>query len=44
MRGSIVKKGEKFYIVVDLGKDLSGKRKQKWVSGFKSQKELESSD
>lgn len=31
MRGSIVKKGEKFYIVIDLERE-NGKRKQKWVS------------
>lgn len=31
MRGSIVKKGEKFYIVVDLERE-NGKRKQKWIS------------
>ena len=41
MRGTITKKGDKYYIVVDLGKDLSGKRKQKWISGFKTQKEAE---
>ncbi|MCG0276772.1 MAG: Arm DNA-binding domain-containing protein [Thermosediminibacteraceae bacterium] len=38
MRGSIVKKGSKWYIVVDI-KDGSGKRKQKWISGFRTKKE-----
>jgi integrase len=31
VRGSVTKKGEKFYIVVDLERE-GGKRKQKWIS------------
>ena len=33
MRGSIVKKSKKYYIVLSFY-DESGKRKQKWISGF----------
>jgi len=40
MRGSIVKKNHKWYIVVD-STDENGKRKRKWISGFNTQKEAE---
>lgn len=40
MRGSIVKKGKKWYIIVEM-KDENGKRKRKWLSGFTSEKEAE---
>lgn len=32
MKGSIVKRSNKFYIVIDLPRDHTGKRKQKWLS------------
>lgn len=41
MRGHIAKKGKKYYIVVDLGRNENGKRKQKWLSGFDTKKEAE---
>lgn len=41
MKGSIVKRGEKYAIVVDVGRDAFGKRKQRWFSGFNSRKEAE---
>jgi integrase len=42
MRGTILKRGKKWSIVVDIGKDIKGKRKQKWFSGFRTRKEAES--
>lgn len=36
-----MRRGEKFSIVVDVGKDALGKRKQRWFSGFNSKKEAE---
>lgn len=42
MRGHITKRGSTYSIVVDIGRDESGKRKQKWFSGYKSEKEAES--
>lgn len=42
MRGHIAKKGKKYYIVLDLGKDeATGKRRQKWVSGYDLKREAE---
>jgi len=41
MRGHIVRRGERFHVVVDLGRSPDGKRKQKWHSGFTSRKEAE---
>lgn len=41
MRGHITKKGSKWYIVVDVGYDENGKRKQKWFSGYRTKKEAE---
>ncbi|MCC5911411.1 MAG: site-specific integrase [Clostridiaceae bacterium] len=41
MKGTVTKKGTKWYIVVDVGFDERGKRKQKWFSGFKTKKEAE---
>ena len=41
MKGSVVKKGKKYYVVIDMGRDALGKRKQKWISGFSSEKEAE---
>lgn len=42
MRGSVVKRGTKWAVVVDLGTDpATGKRRQKWHSGFRTRKEAE---
>lgn len=41
MRGCITKKGTSYYVVVDIGKDSAGKRKQKWFGGYKTKKEAE---
>jgi integrase len=42
MRGHVRKRGSKWCVVLDTGRDLeTGKRKQKWVSGFKTKSEAE---
>lgn len=41
MRGHVRKRGKKWCIVVELGKDTNGKRQQKWISGFNSKREAE---
>ena len=41
MKGSIVKRGNKFSIVVDIGRDPLGKRQQRWFSGYNTRKEAE---
>lgn len=41
MRGSIVKRGNKYSIVVYLGLDEHGKKKYKWFSGYEKQKDAE---
>ena len=41
MRGSIVKRNERYCIVYDLGRDTNGKRVQKWESGFTTRKQAE---
>lgn len=42
MRGSAVKRGNTYSIVFDLGRDQrTGRRKQKWIGGFKTKKEAE---
>lgn len=42
MRGHIAKKGKKYYIVIDLERDeVTGKRKQKWLSGYDKKKDAE---
>lgn len=41
MKGSIIKRGEKYSIVIDVGRDALGKRKQRWFSGYTSYKEAE---
>lgn len=41
MRGHIRKRGNKYSIVVDLGRDHNGKRKQKWFSGYDSKRQAE---
>lgn len=41
MRGHIRKRGSTYSIIVDVGNDENGKRKQKWYSGYKTKKEAE---
>lgn len=41
MRGHIRKRGNYYCIVVELGRDINGKRKQKWFSGYKTKKDAE---
>jgi hypothetical protein len=41
MRGSIVRRGEKFHAVLDLPRGADGKRKQKWLSGYPTRREAE---
>lgn len=41
MRGHITKRGSTWSIIVDVGRDENGKRKQKRFSGFKTKKEAE---
>jgi integrase len=41
MRGHIRKRGSSYAIVVDIGRDENGRRKQKWISGFKTKKDAE---
>lgn len=40
MTGSIVQKGNKYYIIVDIYDD-KGKRKRKWISGFDKKSEAQ---
>lgn len=41
MRGSVRKRGKTWSVIIDIGTDENGKRKQKWYSGFKTKKEAE---
>ncbi len=42
MRGHIRKRGSKYSIVVDIGKNpATGKRQQKWFSGYRTKKEAQ---
>ncbi|SFM43927.1 tyrosine-type recombinase/integrase [Salibacterium qingdaonense] len=41
MRGHIRKRGNKYAIVVDVGYDDRGKRKQKWFSGYSNKTDAE---
>lgn len=42
MKGHVTKKGTNWYFVLDIGiHPTTGKRKQKWFSGFKTKKEAE---
>lgn len=41
MRGSIIKRGNTYTYVLDLGFDAAGKRRQKWIGGFRTKKEAE---
>lgn len=39
MRGHIRKRGRGFVVVVDVGRDEAGRRRQKWHSGYKTKRE-----
>lgn len=39
MAGSVKKDGKSWYYILELGKDINGKRKQKKKRGFKTKKE-----
>ncbi|WP_160804044.1 tyrosine-type recombinase/integrase [Virgibacillus halodenitrificans] len=41
MRGHIRKRGNKYAVVVDIGRDHNNKRKQKWFSGYERRKDAE---
>lgn len=41
MRGHIIKRGKKYSIVVDIGRDHKNRRKQKWFSGYERKKDAE---
>ena len=42
MRGHVRREGNAWYVIVDLPRDpVTGKRKQKWHSGFKTRKDAE---
>lgn len=42
MKGQVRKRGNKWCFVIDIGRDpKTGKRRQKWFSGFKTKKEAE---
>lgn len=42
VKGHIAKKGKRYYIVVDIGRDpKTGKRQQKWFSGYRTKKEAQ---
>lgn len=39
MRGHIRKRGNTWAVVVDIGRDENGRRRQKWHSGFRTKRE-----
>jgi integrase len=41
MRGHVRKRGKKWSVVLDIGTDERGKRRQKWHSGFATKREAE---
>ena len=41
MRGHVRKRGTKWAVVVDIGRDANGKRQQRWHSGFDTRKAAE---
>ncbi|MEX0784467.1 MAG: site-specific integrase [Dehalococcoidia bacterium] len=41
MRGHVRQRGQTWAAVVDVGRDESGKRKQRWYSGFRTKREAE---
>lgn len=41
MKGTVIKRGKKWAVVLDLGVDANGKRIRKWHSGFRTKREAE---
>ncbi len=41
MRGTVIKRGKSWCVVIDAGKDSAGKRLRKWHSGYPTRKEAE---
>jgi len=42
MRGSVVKKGDRYYVKIELDPDpATGRRRQKWHSGYRTKREAE---
>jgi integrase len=41
MRGSVIKRGKSWSVVIDAGRDATGKRVRKWHAGFATRKEAE---
>jgi Arm DNA-binding domain len=41
MRGAIVKRGKSWSDVLYLGRDKDGKKRQKWVGGFRTRRDAE---
>ena len=42
MRGSVVKKGDRWYVKIELDPDpATGRRRQKWHSGYTTKREAE---
>lgn len=41
MKGTVIKRGSKWAVVVDLGRDADGKRIRKWHSGYPTKREAE---
>ncbi len=41
MKGTIIKRGERYSVVIDLGRDADGKRIRKWHSGYRTRREAE---
>jgi integrase len=41
MKGSIIRRGRKWSVVIDLGRDETGKRIRRWHSGFPTRREAE---
>ena len=41
MKGCVFKRGKTYSIIIETGRDINGKRQQKWFSGYKSKKDAE---
>lgn len=41
MKGCVFKRGKTYSIIIETGRDINGKRQQKWFSGYKTKKEAE---
>ncbi|MCH8993430.1 MAG: site-specific integrase [Chloroflexi bacterium] len=41
MRGTVARKGKRWYAVVDEGRDEQGRRRQRWHSGYRTKREAE---